>query len=134
MEEEGHKHSRSRLFAEFAVSAPVHSSVDSKLTPVFRILLERPKPTQASFGASAKTEGRAIVPRLRDDGGTERRFADIDSLSRELDEGVVGEDVTIRWHRGEAMISREALLEDLREAVIPLSAGLVNEQIPTHPS
>ncbi len=71
---------------------------------------------------------------LRDDGGTERRFADIDSLSRALDEGVVGEDVTIRWHRGEAKISREALLEDLREAVIPLSAGLVNEQIPRHPS
>jgi hypothetical protein len=71
---------------------------------------------------------------LRDDGGTERRFADIDSLSRALDEGVVGEDVTIRWHRGEATISREALLEDLREAVIPLSAGLVNEQIPRHPS
>jgi hypothetical protein len=71
---------------------------------------------------------------LRDDGGTERRFADIDSLSRALDEGVVGEDVTIRWHRGEATISREALLEDLREAVIPLSAGLVNEQISRHPS
>jgi hypothetical protein len=71
---------------------------------------------------------------LRDDGGTERRFADIDSLSRALDEGVVGEDVTIRWHRGEATISREALLEDLRDAVIPLSAGLVNEQIPRHPS
>jgi hypothetical protein len=71
---------------------------------------------------------------LRDDGGTERRFADIDSLSRALDEGVVGEDVTIRWHRGAATISREALLEDLREAVIPLSAGLVNEQIPRHPS
>ena len=71
---------------------------------------------------------------LRDDRGIERRFADIDSMARALDEGVVGEDVTIRWHRGEATISREALLEDLREAVIPLSAGLVNEQIPRHPS
>jgi hypothetical protein len=71
---------------------------------------------------------------LTDDGGTERRFADIDSLSRALDEGVVGEDVTIRWQRGEATISRAALLEDLREAVIPLSAGLVNEQILRHPS
>jgi hypothetical protein len=71
---------------------------------------------------------------LTDDSGTERRFADLDSLSRTLDEGVVGEDVTIRWHRGEAAISREALLEDLREAVMPLSAGLVNEQIPRHPS
>jgi hypothetical protein len=71
---------------------------------------------------------------LTDDGGTERRFADIDSLSRALDEGVVGEDVTIRWQRGEATISRAALLEDLREAAIPLSAGLVNEQILRHPS
>jgi hypothetical protein len=70
---------------------------------------------------------------LTDDGGTERRFADIDSLSRALDEGVVGEDVTIRWQRGEATISRAALLEDLREAAIPLSAGLVNEQILRHP-
>jgi hypothetical protein len=71
---------------------------------------------------------------LTDDGGTERRFADIDSLSRAFDEGVVGEDVTIRWQRGEATISRAALLEDLREAAIPLSAGLVNEQIVRHPS
>ena len=71
---------------------------------------------------------------LRDDGGTERRFGDIASLSRALDEGVVGEDVTIKWQRGEATISREALLEDLREAVIPLSAGLVNEQNARHPS
>jgi hypothetical protein len=71
---------------------------------------------------------------LRDDGGTERRFADIDSLSRALNEGVIGEDVTIRWHRGEATISRETLLKDLRDAAIPLSAGLVNEQISRHPS
>ena len=71
---------------------------------------------------------------LTDDGGAERRFADIDSLSRALDEGVLGEDVTIRWQRGEATISRAALLEDLREAAIPLSAGLVNEEILRHPS
>jgi hypothetical protein len=71
---------------------------------------------------------------LRDDGGTERRFGDISSLSRALDEGIVGQDVTIRWQRGEATISRESLLEDLREAVIPLSASLVNEQNARHPS
>jgi hypothetical protein len=65
---------------------------------------------------------------LRDDGGTERHFGDIPSLSRALDSGIGGEDVTIRWKRGEATISRKTLLEDLREAVIPLSAGLVNEQ------
>jgi hypothetical protein len=71
---------------------------------------------------------------LRDDSGTERRFGDIASLSRALDDGVVGEDVTIKWQRGEATISRTALLEDLREAVIPLSAGLVNEQNARYPS
>jgi hypothetical protein len=71
---------------------------------------------------------------LRDDGGTERRFGDISTLSRALDEGIVGQDVTIRWQRGEATISRESLLEDLREAVIPLSASLVNEQNARHPS
>jgi hypothetical protein len=71
---------------------------------------------------------------LRDDSGTERRFGDIASLSRALDDGVVGEDVTIKWQRGEATISRTALLEDLREAVTPLSAGLVNAQNARHPS
>jgi len=49
-----------------------------------------------------------------------------------LDDGIVGEDVTIRWQRGEAIISRTNLLEDLREAVMPLSAGLVNEQNARH--
>ena len=72
----------------------------------------------------------AVAPEfvLRDDGGTERRFGDISSLSRALDDGIVSEDVTIKWQRGEATISRAALLEDLREAVIPLSAGLIHEQ------
>lgn len=65
---------------------------------------------------------------LRDASGTEHRFGDIASLSRALDDGTVGEDVTIKWQRGEATISCTALLEDLREAVIPLSAGLVNQQ------
>jgi hypothetical protein len=71
---------------------------------------------------------------LRDDGGTERRFGDIASLSRALDDGIVGEDVTIRWQRGEATISRKALLEDLRDAIIPLSAGLVDTQSAGQPS
>src|ERR1700712_775581 len=61
---------------------------------------------------------------LRDDGGAERRFGDISDLSRALEDGAVAGDVTIRWQRGQATISRGALLEDLREAVIPLSAGL----------
>lgn len=65
---------------------------------------------------------------LRDDRGTLHRFSDISELARALEAGSVGEDVSIRWQRGEATISRSALLEDLRQAVIPLSAGLVNEQ------
>jgi hypothetical protein len=65
---------------------------------------------------------------LRDNYGTERSFADISELSRALEDGMGGEGVTIRWQRGEATINRTALLEDLREAVVPLSAGLVNAQ------
>jgi hypothetical protein len=71
---------------------------------------------------------------LRDDSGTERRFGDITSLSRAVDDGLIGEEVTIKWQRGEATISRTGLLEDLREAVIPLSAGLINEQNARNPS
>ncbi|HEY4045201.1 MAG TPA: hypothetical protein VGM32_25605 [Rhodopila sp.] len=71
---------------------------------------------------------------LRDNGGTERRFGDISSLSCALDDGIVGEDVTIKWQRGEATISRTALLDDLREAVIPLSAGLASQQNAGHQS
>jgi hypothetical protein len=65
---------------------------------------------------------------LRDDHGAVQYFADISQLSRALDAGGTGDDVTIRWQRGEATISRMALLEDLREAIVPLSAGRVNEQ------
>jgi len=65
---------------------------------------------------------------LRDGDGTVRQFADISDLSRVLEAGGGGEDVTIRWQRGEATISRTALLEDLREAIIPLSAGRTSEQ------
>jgi hypothetical protein len=64
---------------------------------------------------------------LRDGDGTVRQFGDISDLSRALEAGG-GEDVTIRWQRGEATISRTALLEDLREAIIPLSAGRTSEQ------
>ncbi|MGD0106690.1 MAG: hypothetical protein ABSC06_22030 [Rhodopila sp.] len=65
---------------------------------------------------------------LRDDQGTIRHFADLSELSRALDDGSAGEDVTIRWQRGEATISRMAMLEDLREAFIPLSAGRATEE------
>lgn len=72
----------------------------------------------------------AIAPEfmLRDDQGTEHCFADISDLSRALETGTVGEDVTIRWQRGEAAVNRMAFLEDLREAIIPLSIGRINEQ------
>ena len=94
----------------------------AKLLGRVRMIAERIKPALS------------VAPEfvLRDDGGTERRFGDISSLSRALDDGIVGEDVTIRWQRGEATISRKNLLEDLREAVMPLSAGLVNEQNARH--
>jgi hypothetical protein len=65
---------------------------------------------------------------LRDDDGTEQNFNDIAELSRVLEAGGAGQDVTIRWQRGEATISRMALLADLREAIIPLSAGRIIEQ------
>jgi hypothetical protein len=71
---------------------------------------------------------------LRDDHGTEQCFGDITELTRALEDGNAGEDVTIRWHRGEATISRTALLQDLREAIIPLSAGRVNEQNARNPT
>jgi len=61
--------------------------------------------------------------------GTTQQFGDIAELSRALEAGGGGEDVTIRWQRGEATINRAALLEDLREAIIPLSAGRANEQV-----
>lgn len=72
----------------------------------------------------------AVAPEfvLRDAHGTVRRFGDISDLSRALEAGDAGEDVTIRWQRGEAVISRTALLEDLREAIIPLSAGRADRQ------
>lgn len=106
------------------VIAVVSDEWPATLLSRVRMIAERVKPALT------------VVPEfvLRDDGGIERRFGDISSLSRALDDGIVGEDVTIKWLRGEATISREALLEDLREAVIPLSAGLVNAQNARQPS
>jgi hypothetical protein len=60
---------------------------------------------------------------LRDEQGTEQHFADISDLSRALETGTDAGDVTIRWQNGEATISRAAYLEELREAIIPLTAG-----------
>lgn len=65
---------------------------------------------------------------LRDDNGTAQCFGDISALSHALEAGNTGEAVTIRWHRGEAIISRTALLADLRDAIIPLSASQPNGQ------
>jgi hypothetical protein len=106
------------------VIAVVSDDWPTKLLSRVRMIAERVKP--------ALTVAPEFI--LRDDGGTERRFGDISSLSRALDEDIVGEEVTMKWHRGEATISRDALLEDLREAVIPLSAGLVIEQDARHGS
>jgi flagellar biosynthesis/type III secretory pathway protein FliH len=71
---------------------------------------------------------------LREASGVERRFADIGALTLALDGGIGCEDVTIQWQQGRASIGRDVLLEDLREAVRPLSIGLVNEQSSRQPS
>jgi hypothetical protein len=60
---------------------------------------------------------------LRDDTGAEQHFSDITELSRAMESCSGAEDVSIRWQHGEATIGRTTLLEDLRNAVIPLSAG-----------
>ena len=70
---------------------------------------------------------------LRDQHGTEQHFGDLSDLSRVLQDGG-GEDVTIRWHRGEATISRTALLADLCDAIIPLSAGRADQQNARNPT
>lgn len=64
---------------------------------------------------------------LRDSAGAVRSFDDVTELARVLEAGG-GQDVTIKWLRGEAKISRSALLEDLRDAIIPLTSGLENGQ------
>ncbi|HEY0181674.1 MAG TPA: hypothetical protein VGC09_02600 [Rhodopila sp.] len=71
---------------------------------------------------------------LRESNGTEHRFGDLADLSQALDAGDNGEDVTIRWQRGESTISRTALLENLREAIIPLLVDQSNEQNPRNQS
>jgi hypothetical protein len=58
---------------------------------------------------------------LRDDDGATRCFGDITDLSRALETAHTAESVTVRWHRGEATISRTELLQDLCDAFVPLS-------------
>jgi hypothetical protein len=65
---------------------------------------------------------------LRDGSGSERRFGDIVGLFRALENDNPGEDVSIRWQRGEATINPTALLNDLREATIPLLAGFATDK------
>jgi hypothetical protein len=110
--------------ADLLVSTVIAATSDgwsARLLDRVRIVAERIKP--------ALTVAPEFV--LRDDQGTEQNFGDLLDLSRVLEAGCVGEDVTIRWQRGEATIGRMALLEDLREAIIPLSAGRIPvDQIP----
>jgi hypothetical protein len=101
----------------------------AKLMDRVRLIAERIKP--------ALTVAPEFI--LRDDQGTLHSFDDISKLARALEAGSVGEDVSIRWQRGEATISRSALLKDLRQAIVPLSAGrsdthLVTEQNARHPT
>jgi len=100
------------------VIAVTSDAWSARLLDRVRLVAERIKP--------ALTVAPDFV--LRDDRGTIQHFGDISALSRALDGGSAGEDVTIRWQRGEATISRVAFMEDLREAFIPLSAGRATEQ------
>jgi hypothetical protein len=92
-------------------------------------LLERVK-TLADRIKPALTVAPEFI--VRDQHGATQRFADISELSLALEDNTIREDVTIKWHHGEATISRTAILEDLQAAIIPLSAGLVDEQNARH--
>jgi hypothetical protein len=65
---------------------------------------------------------------LTDELGDVHCFRDVTEFSRLLEDGGVVKYVSIQWQRGEATMSQVDLLEDIREAIIPLSAGLVAEQ------
>ena len=67
---------------------------------------------------------------VQDDLGTTRRFEDIAELSRALETGSVSNDVVIQWQGGEALISQTALLKELREVIVPLSAGWIAAENP----
>ncbi len=111
--------------ADLLISTVIAAASDdwsAKLMDRVRLVADRIKP--------ALTVAPEFV--LRDDNGAIQHFNDISDLSRVLEDGTAGEDVTIRWQRGEATISRAALLEDLRDAIIPLSAGLVDRQNARH--
>lgn len=96
-----------------AVIAVIDGDWSVRLIDRVRTVAERIKP--------ALTVAPEFV--IRDKSGAEHHFADITELSRALEHDHGAEDVSIRWQRGEATIGRTALLEDLRDAIIPLSAG-----------
>jgi hypothetical protein len=106
------------------VIAATSDNWSARLMDRVRMVADRIKPTLT------------VAPQfvLRDDHGAEQHFANISDLSQALDAGSTGQDVTIRWQRGEAMISRMALLDDLRDAIIPLSAGLADQQNVRNPT
>jgi hypothetical protein len=117
--------SASLAVADLLVSTVLATTSDdwsAKLMDRVRSVAERIKP--------ALTVAPEYI--LRDERGAIQHFGNLSDLTRALEGGAVGEDVTIRWQRGEATISRSALLEDIREAVIPLAAGLVDKQNARH--
>jgi hypothetical protein len=65
---------------------------------------------------------------LTDELGDVHCFHDVTEVSRLLDDGGAVKYVSIQWQRGEATMSQVELLQDIREAILPLSAGLVTEQ------
>jgi hypothetical protein len=65
---------------------------------------------------------------LWDNRGIEHRFAETSEIIEALSADNNCERVSIRWKRGEATISRSALVEDIRRAIVPLSSGRSNQQ------
>ena len=95
------------------VVAVTSDSWSSRLMERVQAVTERIKPALAV----------APIFELRDDTGSLYLYENISDLSRALENGS-GEDVTIRWQRGEATISRTALYDDLCAAIIPLSSDI----------
>ncbi|HET6306223.1 MAG TPA: hypothetical protein VFG12_03500 [Rhodopila sp.] len=123
------------LTAVHELQAQVSETVDEAAISVAQLLVDTIIAiTGETWPARLADRARAIADKIRptitvapefvllDADGTTRCFCDITDLSRALETSPTAEAVTVRWHRGEATISRTALLQDLRDAIMPLSA------------
>ncbi len=64
---------------------------------------------------------------LREEAGILHRFDSLSDLLFAVESGVSSDDVSIRWRRGEATISRSRFLADLRQAISPLQISRTTE-------